>query len=100
MSHLLSRKEFLNEAKSDYKVYHKRYSEVIDEIENYATSLGYELDQQEYGTAYVDAFFKPNGGDTKSDTITLYKNGKKQRKALQVQIHGENDKFELNMYVN
>ena len=59
MKKILSRKEFINEAKSDYKVYHKRYSEVIDEIENYATSLGYELDQQEYGTAYVDAFFKP-----------------------------------------
>lgn len=89
----------LNEAKNDYKVYHTSYSQLIDEIEDYATSLGYELGD-DFGNAYVDGFFKPKNGRTKKDSLTLYKDGKEQRKALHVQIYGENNRFELNMYVN
>jgi hypothetical protein len=92
--------EFLNESKSDFQVYHRQYSTAIDEVEKYANKMGYELDQEEYGNAYLDAFFKPNDGDTKKDTLTLYKNGKEQRKALHVQIYGMGSKFELNMYIN
>lgn len=92
--------EFLNESKSDFQVYHRQYSTAIDEVEKYANKMGYELDQQEYSNAYLDAFFKPNDGDTKNDTLTLYKNGKEQRKALHVQIYGMGGKFELNMYIN
>ena len=107
--------EFLNESKGDFQVYHNRYSTVIDEIEKYANSMGYELDKEEYGNAYIDAFFKPKEGATKKDTLTLYKNGKEQRKAshvqlrayrftrkaLHVQIYGRgNGKYELNMYIN
>lgn len=100
MKSTLKFKEFLNESKSDFQVYHNMYSSAIDEIESYANSLGFELDQEEYGNAYVDGFFKPNDGQTKKDTLTLYKNGKVQRKALHVQIYGMGNKFELNMYIN
>lgn len=100
MKHLLTNEQFLNEAKSSFQVYHNQYSTVIDEVELYANTMGYELDQEEYGNAYVDAFFKPNDGQTKKDTLTLYKEGKEQRKALQVQIYGMGNKFELNMYIN
>jgi hypothetical protein len=99
LRHLMTRDQFLNEAKAEYKVYHNMYSSVINEIEKYAKSLGYELGD-DYGNAYVDSFFKPKNGNTKKDSLTLYKNGKEQRKALHVQIYGENDKFELNMYIN
>jgi len=96
----LSQDEFLKEAKSDFVVYHNQYSSAIDEVEKYAKSMGYELDQEEYGNAYVDGFFKPNDGQTKKDTLTLYKKGKEQKKALHVQIYGMGNKFELNMYIN
>ena len=93
--------EFLNESKSDFQVYHNQYSAVIDEVEKYANAMGYELDSEEYGNAYIDAFFKPNEGATKKDTLTLYINRKEQRKAIHVQIYGRgNDKYELNMYIN
>jgi hypothetical protein len=62
--------------------------------------MGYELDQEEYGNVYIDGFFKPNDGQTKKDTLTLYKGGKEQRKALHVQIYDMGNKFELNMYIN
>lgn len=91
---------FINESK-EYPVYHNTYSSVIDSIESYINSLGYDLDQEEYSNAYVDAFFKPKGGKSKKDTLTLYKNGKKQKKAAHIQIYNRgNDKFELNIYIN
>lgn len=91
---------FVNESQ-DHPVYHNSYSSAINAVEQYATQLGYELDQAEYSNAYIDAFFKPKPGKTKKDTLTLYKKGKEQRKALHVQIYGMgNDRFELNMYVN
>lgn len=91
---------FVNESQ-DHPVYHNSYSSAIDAVEQYATQLGYELDQAEYSNAYIDAFFKPKPGKTKKDTLTLYKKGKEQKKALHVQIYGMgNGRFELNMYVN
>ena len=98
---MLKFNEFLNESKSDFQVYHNQYSSVIDEVEKYANKMGYDLDTEEYGNAYIDAFFKPNEGQTKKDTLALYKNGKEQKKAIHVQIYGMNDKkYELNMYIN
>lgn len=91
----------VNEKKDDYPVYHNLYSSAINAVEIYANSQGYTLDPKEYGDAYIDAFFKPNDGKTKKDTLTLFKNDKEQKKSLHVQIYNRgNDKFELNMYIN
>lgn len=93
--------ESLINEKSEYPVYHNLYSSAINAVEIYANSQGYQLDAEEYGNTYVDAFFKPNEGKTKKDTLSLYKNGKEQKKALHVQIYNRGaDKFELNMYIN
>tara|TARA_Y100000389_G_scaffold147957_1_gene146935 strand:+ start:1920 stop:2555 length:636 start_codon:yes stop_codon:yes gene_type:complete len=92
--------DFLLE-KEDFVVYHNTYSATIDAVEKYANDKGYELNQEEYGNAYVDAFFKPKEGSTKKDTLSLFKKGKEQKKALHIQIYGrQNKKFELNMYIN
>jgi len=100
MKHIKVFEQFVTEAQSDFQVYHNKYSSAIDEIEKYAKKMGYELDREEYANAYTDAFFKPKDGQTKKDTLTLYKNGKEQRKALHVQIYGMGNKFELNAYIN
>lgn len=82
-------------------VYHNQYSTAINEGEKYAKARGYELDQQEYSNAYLDAFFKPEEGKTKKDSFKLFKNDKEQRKQLHVQIYNRGmKKFELNMYIN
>ena len=91
----------VDEAANDYQVYHNQYSSAIDEVEKYAKLRGYDLDQEEYGSAYDNAFFKPKEGSTKRDTLALYKNGKEQKKALHIQIYGRGgNKYELNMYIN
>ena len=71
---MLKFNEFLNESKSDFQVYHRQYSTAIDEIEKYANSMGYELDQEEYGNAYVDAFFKNLNWDVISNNFEKLKN--------------------------
>ena len=84
-----------------FEVYHKHFSKVIDEVEKYANKMGYELDKEEFGEKVVDASFKAREGEYKKDTLTLYKKGKEQRKALHVRIYGRDGwKYELNMFIN
>lgn len=87
--------EFINE--NDY---YETYGAAIDSVKGYANSAGYELDEDEYGNAYTDAFDKPKSGETKQNSITLYKNGKKQRKAIHVSIYGRRNGFEVTTYIN
>ena len=104
----LKSNSLVNESQSQFPVYHKSYGSAIDAVDDYIKSRGYELDQEEYRNAYIDAFFKPKTGKYKNDSLSIYKDGKKQKKMLQVQIYnmgsmgseGANDTFELNMYVN
>jgi len=99
MKHIKLFEEFINE--SEYQVYHNTYGTAIDAVEEYAISRGFVLDKTEYSNSYLDAFFKPKPGKTKSDSFSLYKNDKEQKKKLHVQIYNRgNDKFELNMYIN
>ena len=87
---------------SDYQVYHKQYSSAIDEVKKYANKLGYSIDEDGLAFAYVDGFFKPKEGETKKDSIELFKDDKRMKKQLHVQIYNRsNDEgFELNMYIN
>lgn len=84
-----------------YPVYNNSYGETIDAINAYAESLGYELDEDEFLNRYMDAFFKPKEGETKRDSLTLFKDGVEQDVKLNAQIYNRgNDKFELNIYIN
>lgn len=80
--------------------FYKTYSSAIDSVKDSAEEAGYELDMDEYGNAYTDAFDKPKEGQTKENSITLYKNGKKQRKAIHVSIYGRKNGFEVTTYIN
>jgi hypothetical protein len=62
--------------KSDYPTYHHTFGSALDAISNYAESGGYKIDQQEFFTAFGDAFFKPRKGKTLSKSVELQdKNG-------------------------
>lgn len=87
--------EFINE--NDF---YPTYGAAIDSVKDYANGEGYELDDDEYGNAYTDAFDKPKPGQTKQNSITLYKGGKKQRKAIHVSIYGRKNGFEVTTYIN
>jgi hypothetical protein len=96
MKHVKLYEQFVNESEDFYK----SYGEAIDAVQAYAQSKGYDLDQEEYGFAYTDASDKPKNGETKEEHITLYKNGKEQKKALHVSMYGRNGGFEVTMYIN
>ncbi len=100
--HQITGKSFVREGGNEpFPVYHDTYGSAINAIDDYVKMRGFELDQEEYSTTYLDAFFKPKPGETKSDSLTLYKDGKPQRKMMNVQIYGmDSGKFELNMYIN
>jgi len=85
----------------NYQVYHNSYGSAIDAVKDYADLVKYEVKEDDIVSTYIDGFFKPKEGKTKSDSFELYKNGKLQNKMLHVQIYNRgNDKFELNMYIN
>jgi hypothetical protein len=88
----------LNEA--NYEIKHKTFSSAIQHAVEVAAKKGYEVDPDDYDRKVAMGPKKPSKGKTNSYSIKLTKNGKEQRKALQVQIANLDDKFyELNMYI-
>lgn len=90
----------IKEKKSDYEVYHKSYTSAINAALDYAEKQGYEYDKEETAHKIGMGPKKPRDGFTNRFTITLYKDGKKQRKSLQISVYGMGDKYELNAYVS
>lgn len=93
-------KQVIREAKSEYEVYHNSYSSAIDAALDYAKSKGYEPDADDVWNKISMGNKKPKEGDTNRFTITLFKDGKEQKKSLQIQVYGMKNKYELNAYIN
>ena len=89
--------EFVNESK--YQVYHNSYTSAVDTALEYAEKQGYSYDKEETATKIGMGPKKPDDGKTNKFSITLYKDGKEQKKALNVQIYGMGERFELNAYI-
>jgi hypothetical protein len=87
-------------SKSGYEVYHNSYSSAIDEALDYAKSKGYEPDADDVWNEISMGKKKPKEGDTNRFSIKLFKDGKEQKKALQIQVYGMKNKYELNAYIN
>ena len=92
--------QFLSEKKSDYEVYHNSYSSAVDAALEYAKSRGYEVVMDDVWNEISVGPKKPSEGKTNKATIALTKDGKPQRKALQIQIYGMGNRYELNAYIN
>ena len=91
---------YVKSAKSDYDIKHKTFSSAIQHAVEIAMKKGYEVDADDYDQKVAMGPKKPSKGKTNSYSIKLTKNGKEQRKALQVQIANLDNKFfELNMYI-
>jgi hypothetical protein len=99
-----SYKEIL-EKKSDYQIYHNTYTAAMQEVEKFVKKNGFTLDDESdpenIGAQQFDKVGmgprKPTKGKTNKFTFDLYKNNKKTKKYLQVQVYGD-ERFELNMY--
>jgi hypothetical protein len=93
-------KEILTE--SDYLIYHDTYTSAIQAAEAFATKKGFQLDKEEMADKIGTGPAKPKEGKTNKISLTLTKDGKVQKKMLQIQVfnRGTSSKeFELNCYI-
>lgn len=91
--------ESVKEAKSDYEVYHKSYTSAIEAAREYAEKKGYEINNDDAFTKIGMGPRKPSEGKTNRFDIELSKDGKVQRKKLQIQVYGMKNSYELNAYI-
>jgi len=92
----------LDEAKSDYEIYHKDFSTAVQHAIKTAEKRGYKVDDDDWDRKVAMDPRKPSEGKTNSYSITLMdKNGKPVKKALQMQVYnkGGQNPYELNMYI-
>ena len=91
--------ESITEAKSDYEVYHKSYTSAIQAAKAYAEKKGYEINDDDSFRQIGMGPRKPSEGKTNKFSIELSKDGKVQRKKLQIQVYGMRNSYELNAYI-
>jgi len=91
--------KYLQEAKQDYKVYHKSYREAVEEILEFAESKGYTLDEDDIWNHITTGFGKPSNSETNKIHLPIFKNGKEQKKQLHAQVYNMGNAFELNIYI-
>ena len=89
----------INENLNRLDVYHNTFSSAVQTAGEYAKSKGYELNDDEWFNTIATGPKKPQEGETNRYTLTLYKDGKEQRKALHIQVYGMKNKYELNTYI-
>lgn len=94
-----STNESIKEAKSDYEVYHKSYTSAINAAKAYAEKKGYEINDDDSFRQIGMGPRKPSEGKTNKFSIELSKDGKVQRKKLQIQVYGMRNSYELNAYI-
>ena len=94
--------EILNEAND---IYFKSATEAVTYAREMAEKKGYEIDEDDWqsqialGGKY--GRIRPGKEKTTDATIGLLKNGKPQRKALQISLYGmPSGKYELTYYIN
>jgi hypothetical protein len=95
----LTLKGAMGEAKSDYEVYHKSYTSAIEAARAYAEKKGYEINNDDAFTKIGMGPRKPSEGKTNRFDIELSKDGKVQKKKLQIQVYGMKNSYELNAYI-
>ena len=89
----------LKEGLNDYPIYHNTFSSAVQTAAEYAEKKGYTINDDEWFNTVATGPKKPSEGQTNRYTITLYKDGKEQKKSLHIQIYGMKNKYELNAYI-
>ena len=91
--------------KKDHPTYMAGYGQTLNAITDYIEENGYFYNQQEFFTAFGDAFFKPKKGKTQSKTITIFqdKESVKPIGNLHISIYNrgvDGNTYELTMYAD
>ena len=83
-----------------YKIDHKTYTAAVEEALIVEDKAGYEVDMDDYFNQIATGPRKPAEGKTNIFKIALEKQGKEQKKKLQIQIYGKGKHgYELNCYI-
>ena len=101
MEQIKNVKSQLNEADD----YYKTASAAADAAREMAEKKGYEIDEDDWqtqiGMGGKHNRLRPGVGKTHSFTVGLTKNGKPQRKALNISLYGmDSGSYELTYYIN
>lgn len=88
----------VNEA-SDLKVYHKSYTEAIQNAKEYALKRGYMVDDDDSFRKIGMGPKRPSEGKTNKVSVELTKGGKPSNKQLHIQVYGMKNGYELNCYI-
>jgi hypothetical protein len=90
--------QILTEA-TDFKVYHKSYTEAIQTAKEYALKKGYLVDEDDSFTKIGMGPKRPSEGKTNKISVELTKGGKPTNKQLHIQVYGMKNGYELNCYI-
>jgi hypothetical protein len=91
--------QILTEA-TDFKVYHKSYTEAIQTAKEYALKKGYMVDDDDSFRKIGMGPRKPSEGKSVRVSVELTKGDKPTKKQLHIQVYGMKNGYELNCYVN
>ena len=96
---MIKLKELLNES------YYKTASAAADDARKFAEKKGYTIDEDDWQSQIVMggrySRLRPGKGKTHDFSIKLIKNGKPQKKMLQISLYGmASGHFELTNYIN
>lgn len=85
-------------------VYFNTFSAAVQYAREKTENRGYEIDENDWWNEVSIGKGKPPEGETTRMTIGLIKNGKLQRKALQIIVYNRGnhikDNYELTYYIN
>lgn len=91
----------LDEAKKQFEIHHKNFSDAWREAEKFVQKRGYEINEEEYFNQVAAGPKRPAEGKTNKYKLGLMKGGKPVKNHfLIVQIYGMKNMFELNMYIS
>ena len=96
---MIKLKSLLKE-KYELETYYKSYTDAIAAAKEYAEKKGYKINDDSAFRNIGMGPKKPSEGKTVKVSVELTKDGKPQKKELQIQVYGMKNGYELNYYIN
>jgi hypothetical protein len=93
-------KKLINEGE---ETYFNTYSAAVQYAREQIEDRGFDIDEDDWWSSVTIGPGKPSPGEYTKHSLEIYKNGKKQRKMLQIQVYNRETKgneYELNYYIN
>lgn len=108
---MITLKSILEDAKINTKIdeandtYFKSFTQAVEYARKVTEKRGFTIDEDDWQTqiAFGGKYTRsrPSKGKTNSFTVGLLKNGKPQRKSLQISVFGmDSGSYELTQYIN